>query len=457
MSMSEEPLIRQPGKWLDEFPTAQESEEILKHSEIVYGITDEQRQDPDRIEEILNSLLPYSNSAMHFFYLMIKEGMQLHIEDNMVIDGKGIFFDIVDAFTDFTLQEVLTKKPKDGQLQDHQKAIIKGIELLTEHYNGSKTGELQAVTLPTEITIPVDKVTRMFLLNKLQIDTETAVKSGQIKKKREVIAPIVTVSLLDLPPGVDLSRNVEPFDSSVFGAVCSLQESGNKRFTGHDIYKVITGNPNARAAETALKMIDASWKRLTSISIRIDTGNMGDAYNFIRWVRDRRIIEGGTDTIYFQNQNGICESTVYSIHEEPILKTYAGFLGQIQRYPAKWLDTPINKTPEILIIQNALFEHIQAIPNISRRILYDSLFDRVDISAKTPAAERKKKAILRKHIRTMLEYWKECGVIQGYTEKKKGNTVYCVEIDKGDKINAISDKQGADPPEKSGNDPRKKW
>lgn len=448
MSISKEPLIRQPGKWLDEFPTAKESEEIMKHAEIIYGITDEQRQDPDRIEEILNSLLPYSNSAMHFFYLMIKEGMHLHIEDNMVIDEGGRYFDIVDAFTDFTLNEVLTKSPDDGQMQIHQKAIIKGIELLMDHYNGSKTGELQEVTLPTEIIMPVDKVTRMFLQNNFQIGTETAVKSGQIKKKREIIAPIVTVSLLDLPPGVDLSRNVEWFDSNVFGAVCSLHESGNKRFTGHDIYRVMTSNPNAIATEAALKMIDTSWKRLTSISIRIDTGNMGDAYNFIRWVRDRRIIEGGTDTIYFQNQHGICESTVYSIHEEPILKTYAGYLGQIQRYPAKWLDTPINKTPEILIIQNALFEHIQAIPNISRRIVYESLFERVDISAKTPAAERKKKAILRKHIHTMLEYWKECGVIKGYAEKKKGNAIYCVEIDKDDKVNAISDKQDTDPPKK---------
>ena len=199
----------------------------------------------------------------------------------------------------------------------------------------------------------------------------------------------------------------------------------------------MTGNPNAVATAEKLKMIDISWKKLTSVSIKIDTGNMGDAYNFVRWIRNRRIIEGVDDTIIIKNQHGLFSTTIYMINEEPILKTYAAYMGQIRRYPAKLLNTPVNKTPELIILQTALLEHIQAIPDISRHILYDTLFSKINLAAKNPAAERKKKAKLRGYIHKILDYWKECGLnndnFGGWHEEKKNNAVYCIVIDKPQK------------------------
>ena len=106
---------------------------------------------------------------------------------------------------------------------------------------------MQEIVLPDEIVKPLDRVTRKFFANELKPNTEITVKSGTIpgkqngKKIETVIAPIVTVSLLDLPPGIELSRDIELMDNAVFTHVCSLFEAGNKHFTGNDIYRSMKG------------------------------------------------------------------------------------------------------------------------------------------------------------------------------------------------------------------------
>ena len=298
------------------------------------------------------------------------------------------------------------------------------------------TAALQNIVLPDTITQPIDRLTQTFFANKLLPGTEITLNSGVIpaskdgRREETTLAPIVTVSLLDLPPGIVLSRTIAPVDNEVFTAICSLLEAGNKRFTGQDIYRVMTGNPNALASPEKLQEIDESWTRLTSTAMTLDTGNMGDAYHFARWVRNRRIVEGGKDTIIIQNQHGRFETTLYSVNEEPTLKTYSDSLGQIQRYPLEIRNTPVNKTMEIIVLQNALLQHIHAIPAISNHIVYENLFSRINLDALSAEAGRKKRAKLRNQIHKMLEHWKSSGLIRGWTEEKRNGTIYCIVIDK---------------------------
>ena len=45
-------------------------------------------------------------------------------------------------------------------------------------------------------------------------------------------------------------------------------------------------------------------------------------------------------------------------------------------------------------------------------------------------AALQKKAKLRKQLHKILDYWKKCGVIDGWHEEKQGNSIYCIVIDK---------------------------
>ena len=288
---------------------------------------------------------------------------------------------------------------------------------------------LQDIVLPQEVAQPIDRLTRQFFKNLLPLNPKTyKVPSGELKG--EPIAPKVAISLLDLPPGIDLSRDITPFDSEVFTAITSLFDVGTKRFTGHDIYRVMTGNPRALATPEKLQAIDESWTRLTSIAMKLDTGNMGNAYHFIRWVRDSRVIEGRKDTVILRNQHGTFESTLYSVTEEPTLKTYADALHQVLRYPLEARNTPVNKTRELIIIQNYLLQHISAIPKISNHIRYDAIFSRVNLEKLSPDAQRRKRAKLRAQISKMLNYWTQIGLISSWEELKQNGAFYCIVVDK---------------------------
>jgi len=141
------------------------------------------------------------------------------------------------------------------------------------------------------------------------------------------------------------------------------------------------------------------------------------------------------------------------------LKTYSDSLGQIQRYPLEIRNTPVNKTMEIIVLQNALLQHIHAIPAISNHIVYENLFSRINLDALSAEAGRKKRAKLRNQIHKMLEHWKSSGLIRGWTEEKRNGTIYCIVIDKptAAALPAAPEekplKKRGRPPKKTGTDP----
>lgn len=298
------------------------------------------------------------------------------------------------------------------------------------------TADLQNVVMPTEIVAPIDRVTRSYFANKLKPNHEVTIKSGHDitivtgdgKKEKQPLAPKVKVSLLEIPPEIKVSREPMPFDNDVFIAVCSLYESGNTRFTGHDIYRTMTGNPDAKATEETLQLIDDAWTRLTTTTMCLDSGTMGNAYGFAQYIRDRCIIEGGRDKAIIQNQHGHFEVVVYTVLEKPTLLEYAQLLNQVSRFPAIEQNTPVNKTLELLAIQNAILEHIHAIPRLSNHILYETLYELLDLDGKTENYIRLRKKRTREAIHKMLDYWKKQGVVTSWKDIKKGNAFYAIEV-----------------------------
>lgn len=298
------------------------------------------------------------------------------------------------------------------------------------------TADLQNVEMPKEIVAPVDKVTRSFFSNKLRPNDIVTIKSGKEitvtttdgKKEKRPLAPKVTISLNDLPNDIKISREPTPFDNDVFIAVCSLHESGNSRFTGHDIYRTMTGNADGKATEETLQLIDEAWTRLTTTTMRLDSGTMGTAYGFAQYIRDRRIIEGGRDKAIVENQHGHFEVVVYTMLEKPTLLEYAQLLDQVSRFPISEQNTPVNKNLEMLAVQNALLAHIHAIPRLSNHILYETLYGLLDTDGKTDSYIKLKKKRTRDAIHKMLDYWKKNGVIVAWKDIKQGNSFYAIEV-----------------------------
>lgn len=347
--------------------------------------------------------------------------------------------------------------PKALKLAEHciYKAAEDAISNLEEKFSlgtiakSRELATIQNIRIPDVMLYPKDRVTNMFFSGELEPEKPVNIESGKDKKSGRRVAPHVTVSLLDLPPHVEISQEPTQFDNAVFRAVCSLFKNGTTSFTGGTIWRTMKGDPDADPTQETLAAINESWTRLTSIAMEIDTKNVGDAYGFVRWVRNRRVIEGGSDVFTFKNQHGVTEAAIYTINEEPTLLTYAEQLKQVERYPIAVLDTPINKTPEIIILQNKLISRIEAMPNLNNHIVYDNLFSSIGVTAATPGALRKKKATLRKQIRTMFDYWVSIGFIKSWTEEKNGRSISSIIVNKGRRKELKA-------PTKSGNDTHEK-
>jgi len=332
-----------------------------------------------------------------------------------------------------------------------------------------------AAIIPTiaplkEIVAPIDMVTRKLFKNELPFDMAGRIKSGNEitvkdengKNKKIPLAPIVSVNLLDLPPTVQISREFSKIDDIVHSRICSLYEAGYTQFTGQAIYAAMTGSQTAEATADWLALIDECWTRLNAAQITLDTGSMGDGYKFARWKRQQAVIMGKKDTYTVGNQYGQTTAVVYTITDKPILLEYAECLNQINRYPRILQNTPVNKTPEIMVLQNFLLDRITAMPKISNHIKYESIWDVLKIQVpenitdpklqkKKDAALRKKKTMLRGHIHKMLQYWMNNGFISGWKEEAKGKTVYGIIIAKPQQAKALPN------PPKSGNIPPEKW
>lgn len=327
--------------------------------------------------------------------------------------------------------------------------------------NAPLVSVLQDIRQPDEITFPIDLVRRKLFNNELTPGVtgrvtgknkhEITVTDKTGKRTRVPIAPIVTYSLLDLPPGVHISRDMTAIDDAVFNAICSLWAAGTSQFTGQTIYATMTGNPNAKATPEWLALIDECWIRQTSAKIELDTGTVGDAYKFKRWKRDRRVIEGGEDTVTIGNQFGQTTTMVYTMLEEPLLQTYANALNQTARFPRAVLNTPVNKTPEVIALQNILLDHIGAIPRISNHLLYSTIWEKLHLQGNTPANEKRKEK-MRAHIRKILAYWKEIRFIARWKEVPHGNALHHIEIVKPPQQNLPPAEQT---PEKTGGNPGK--
>ena len=103
---------------------------------------------------------------------------------------------------------------------------------------------------------------------------------------------------------------------------------------------------------------------------------------------------------------------------------------QIGRLDIRLLNSPVNKNEENITLQGYLYRRILSMKgsNLSKTIVYDTVYKQLEVSAKSDGGLRKKKHKVRETAKTIFEYWKEQGFISGYSENYHGTECYSVTI-----------------------------
>lgn len=222
------------------------------------------------------------------------------------------------------------------------------------------------------------------------------------------------------------SKKLTPFDREVHDAITTLfVEGGNDVMSVEMIYRTMIGKPKARLAPKQAEAISQSIAKMMRTLITIDASQEAAAYGFDSFKYKGNLLYAEMAIASINN------NVIDALHviKEPVLYSYASKTNKIGRVEMRLLDTPINKNEETIVLQGYLYRRILAIKHgQNKSIVYDTVYKQLNITAPSDGALRKKKADVRKKIKTLLDYWKKEKFIAGYAENTRGQEMYSVTI-----------------------------
>lgn len=334
------------------------------------------------------------------------------------------------VYTDYGLNEVIknykeiievsqnvlgkTKHIKKEDIQDLGYTEI--LEMLgNSDLKASNLLEIPKTKFPNEFITPKDKVSNMLFNGQLSEELQP-LRMERLNSKKELTAK-VSIEFDDLKAIKLSNRNITPYDREVHDAVVSLYIDGkNEYVTPLMIYRTMTGNPNGKLTEKILNEISEAIERCSRTRVYIDaTGEVeGKGYNIQQPIFKENLL-------YTRSIKGLHNGKMgewIQIIQPPILYKYANSKNQVARMDIKLLNTPVNKNEETIILQGYLQRRVLTMKgsNLSKNILYETVYKQLNIEATSPGALRKKQNKVRDNIKTILDYWKEENFIADYKE-----------------------------------------
>jgi hypothetical protein len=289
--------------------------------------------------------------------------------------------------------------------------------------------------------MPKDKVTNSLFRPDSVIIADRLKDMATIWTGRKRQGPHALASVIfDHLKGVSYTKTLTEYDRDIVGAVISLLEAGNQTMTTDMIYRTMTGNEKAKTTQHNRDEILASLRKLGSTRMRLDATNEAKAYNLNgKLTYEGAILEWRMVDAYV---NGRRLGDCIRILEPPMLWDYACRKKQVATFTPRLLNTPVSKTTETISIQSYLLRRIDRGKNGKEKtkmitISIDTLIKQTSLGIEQGTDEpdecykvraKKKRAKIRTHIKTILEYWKKERYISGYENQKKGKTIHSITI-----------------------------
>lgn len=281
---------------------------------------------------------------------------------------------------------------------------------------------LSSARMPSHIIKTKDKVSGMIIdsfLNKGE-------QSLKMEKANTRVKPITTKVTFTYE-GVDIQANKEftAFDREVHDSIVSLYISGNILFTPAMVYRTMTGKTNSVFVnQSTIKEILKSIDKCLFSKITIDATEELSQYNLTKAIFSGNLIYAKKASLEINNQS----IDSYEILSTPILFEYASGKNQLANIPLKLLDTPLNKTKDIIVLQGYLIRRIESMKNpkskTSNIILYETIYK----FCKIETVVKQKRERTRRDIKVILDYWIQQKYISSYQEITQSRIKYSLII-----------------------------
>ena len=335
----------------------------------------------------------------------------------------------------FSIYLDFLKKADPNAYADLQAYIENAIEHRDEiemaEDNEADTAELASIITkyPKSYIAPTDKISSLAFSGELNTQMQQLAMERRGSKKQ--ITTLVSIDFERLNGAVQINRGrkeLTAYDREVHDAIITLYvDGGNEYITPQMIYQAMTGNPKAYLNPKQAEAISNSITKCMYSRVIINADEEAKAYGFDKFKYDGSLISGERVTATL---NGNVLECLHLLRK-PILYEYADKKNQIGRFDIKLLNSPINKTEEIITLQGYLYRRILSMKGsstLSKTIVYETVYNQIGVEASSDGALRKKKSKVRDQIKSIFDFWKQEGFILGYCENKRKTEIYSVTI-----------------------------
>ena len=262
-----------------------------------------------------------------------------------------------------------------------------------------------------DVGFPIDKVNaNIWKLLEKDMGGQIAI-AAESKKSKKQLNIYYSINFDELGRDVTITRKLEPFDKRVYIAIGALWAAGSTIITEGQIYDAMgySGEPGAADRQH----INESLAKMGAAHIYINNAEEAKAYRYAMFVYDASLLPfERLSTII----NGRTVDSAIHLFREPPLITFARGRKQITTIKRQLLSTPLNKTNSNIMLEDYLLERIAHARSgkLSAKIKYATIFEEARIT------ETKQKQRAPAKIKKLLDYYRECGHIKGYTVEADG-------------------------------------
>lgn len=220
------------------------------------------------------------------------------------------------------------------------------------------------------------------------------------------------ISLSHSSPKIEKLTN---FDKEVMDAVATLAPISNV-ISASTIFRLISGKTTGVVNKEQREKVNASMERCKKYEIEIDLTSEYLEFS----PKEKDSVEGVKYTgflIYFSTINKMTKkgsNYYYKIMDMPTMFRWAESIGKVSTFPLILLDTPLQKTEAVIVVQGFLLREIDNMKKMVREsnfICWEQIYEVTNFSHFT----RQKKLRMREYVKIILEDWKEKGFIEDFS------------------------------------------
>lgn len=273
----------------------------------------------------------------------------------------------------------------------------------------------------SKIEYPFDKLdSKMWTLLEQDAGKELKIAAEKRGSKKQLDI-IYSINFEELDEGMTITKRLTSFDKRVYIAISALFNAGNNVITLTQIYYAMgyTGKPGKKDKER----INYSITKMTGARIYVNNKEEADEYKYDKFIYDGSLLPIERGSVVSKGK--LSEAAIHLFREPPII-SFAKSRNQITTLDVKLLQSPISKTDANLRLEDYLITRIARAKSGrgQRRILYKTIYEKIDLELETPDNQKNIKKRLSNKIKAYLDYYVTCKYISRYTMEQDGITVY---------------------------------